>query len=126
MTDHHLFVDGVNLRLGAGHEAGAEPDAGSSEHQCGGESSTVSDPTGGHYRNRSDRVDHGRDERHRADLSPDVSTGFPALCHDHIDPRVDRAPGFFSAADGVRHERARLVNQVDVRCGITPEERNRP
>ena len=120
--DKAVEVAGMGDGLAARDEAGAHPDAGGAEHERRGETAAVGDAAGGNDGHVTGRVDDGGDQRHRADLTPDVAACLPALGDDDVDAGVDRALRLV----GARHRLDRLgaggMHATDQRAGIAPEE----
>jgi hypothetical protein len=69
----------------------------------------IDDASCRHHGARRDLVDDSRHQSQGADLSTDVASGFPALGHDHIDPRLHRMLGGLHGADGVHVEGPSVV-----------------
>ena len=114
----------VHRRLLGHQEARPDPGGLRAEREHSRDTPPVADPAGCDHRRRLDRIDDGGHERERSDLTPHMAARVQALRDDDVDARGDHALRLLGRADRVQQQRARIVNPIDVRRRIAPEERD--
>ena len=119
-VDDPLLPARMRVSLRRCDEAGAEPRSRRSECERGGEPAAVGDTARRHHRHRRDGVDHGRDQRERRDLAPDVTSGLAALRDDAIDAEVDDAACLGGGRHRVQQAHTGGVADGDVRRRVAP------
>ena len=117
-------VVGMDPSFRCRKESRPHPGACGAEREHGRETSSVGDSSGSQDRNRSNGVDHPRDERESRHGPPDVPAGLPSLRDDHVGSGRSRKSALFCSADGDEHDCPRVVRLANDAARVTPEERD--
>jgi hypothetical protein len=123
--ENQLAVLRMNIRLGCGEKARADPHAARAQRHRGRNAAAIDDAAAGQHRQLAQDIDDLWHQRHGAHLTPDMASGFAALGHDKVEAGIGGPPGIGDRPDDLDRNRPGRLHARNIAGAIAPEKGNR-